>query len=256
MNPIKELNERQYSSQQQMMKLHHDESPNIVSVDVRSLIQSQDKSQEDNDTLEFPISQENVVLELDQNEKLLQAQKRDELDELKWDTDQLFTGPTNSILDLKQEYLIEDNQQSAFDAARISERLSGMDNRHSGRLDVSENRINELPEEKPITSTAKIKRPKFSCKDCSFIGINKYDIIRHRRAGYRYFLKNFVADCNITSTISYGPYDLFYIIMCILDRQIHLGPPTKRHQCNQCDFSTVWKSNYNLHMPWVQKTLP
>ena len=44
--------------------------------------------------------------------------------------------------------------------------------------------------------------------------------------------------------------------MCILDRQIHLGPPTKRHQCNQCDFSTVWKSNYNLHMPWVQKTLP
>ena len=168
-----------------MMKLHHDESPNIVSVDVRSLIQSQDKSQEDNDTLEFPISQENVVLELDQNEKLLQAQKRDELDELKWDTDQLFTGPTNSILDLKQEYLIEDNQQSAFDAARISERLSGMDNR--GRLEVSENRINELPEEKPITSNGaeKIKRPKFSCKDCSFIGINKYDIIRHRRAGYR-----------------------------------------------------------------------
>ena len=187
-NPFKELNERHYSSQQQIMKLHHDESPNIVSVDVRSLIQSQEKSEEDNDTLEFPISQENLVLELDQNEKLLQAQEnRSELDELKWNTDQLFTGPTNSVLDLKQEYLIEDNQHSGFKAARISERLSGMDNRHSGRLEVSENRINELPEEKPITSNGveKIKRPKFSCKDCSFIGINKYDIIRHRRAGYR-----------------------------------------------------------------------
>ena len=208
MNPIKELNERQYSSQQQMMKLHHDESPNIVSVDVRSLIQSQDKSQEDNDTLEFPISQENVVLELDQNEKLPQAQKRDELDELKWDTDQLFTGPTNSILDLKQEYLIEDNQQSAFDAARISERLSGMNNR--GRLEVSENRINELPEEKPITSTQKVKRPKFSCKDCSFIGINKYDIIRHRRAGYRYFFEI------LCGRLQYCQYNIDHMICSIL----------------------------------------
>ena len=170
-----------------MMKLHHDESPNIMSVDVRSLIQSQDKSEEDNGTLEFPISEENVVLELDQNEKLIQGQEsRSELDELKWNTDQLFTGPTNAVLDLKQEYLIEDNQSSGFDATRISERLSGMENRHSGRLEVSENRVNELPEEKPITSNGveKIKRPKFSCKDCSFIGINKYDIIRHRRAGY------------------------------------------------------------------------
>ena len=189
-----------------MMKLNHDEPPNIVSVDVRSLIQAdprliqtdsrlihtEDKPLNDSDTLEFPISQENVVLELDQNERLqgnLQSQGgRGELGELKWNTDHVFHGPQNPVLNLKQEYLMEDNQQpNDFDPNRISEHLTGGNHRHGEHIQLGEQRITEVSDEKPITTSGveKIKRPKFSCKDCSFIGINKYDIIRHRRPGYR-----------------------------------------------------------------------
>ena len=115
---------------------------------------------------------------------------------------------------------------------------------------VGHEKISEISDEKPITTNGieKIKRPKFSCKDCSFIGINKYDIIRHRRPGYRA-----IFEPSLLLGLDIGLIGVFLMIVSVSSkRQIHLGPPTKRHQCNQCEFSTIWKSNYNLHMPWVQ----
>ena len=180
-----------------MMKLpvNHEESPNMVSVDVRSLIQSDDTPEEntDNDTLEFPISEEVVFDESENLQESLQGQEsRTELGELKWNTDHVFHGPQNPVLNMKQEYLLEDNQQSKdFGVNRINEnvhgQIVGVNNQHGERIQFREQRISEVSDEKPITTNGieKIKRPKFSCKDCSFIGINKYDIIRHRRTGYR-----------------------------------------------------------------------
>ena len=179
-----------------MMKLNHEESPNMVSVDVRSLIQSADTPEENTgdinggEILEFPISEEQVVFDQSENlqESLQSQESRNELGELKWNTDHVFHGPQNPVLNLKQEYLMEDNQQSNdFDPNSISEHLTGGNHRHGEHIRLGEQRITEVPDEKPITTNGveKIKRPKFSCKDCSFIGINKYDIIRHRRPGYR-----------------------------------------------------------------------
>ena len=183
-----------------MMKLNHEESPNIVSVDVRNLIQSADTPEENtgditgSETLEFPISEEQVIFDESENlQETLQSQEsRSELGELKWNTDHVFHGPQNPVLNMKQEYLLEDHQQSKdFGVNRINEnvhgQIVGVNNQHGERIQFREQRISEVSDEKPITTNGieKIKRPKFSCKDCSFIGINKYDIIRHRRTGYR-----------------------------------------------------------------------
>ena len=67
-----------------MMKLpvNHEESPNMVSVDVRSLIQSADTSEENtgditgSETLEFPISEEQVIFNESENlQESLQSQE-------------------------------------------------------------------------------------------------------------------------------------------------------------------------------------
>ena len=186
-----------------MMKLpvNHEESPNMVSVDVRSLIQSADTPEENtgditgSETLEFPISEEQVIFDESENlqESLQSQESRSELGELKWNTDHVFHGPQNPVLNMKQEYLLEDHQQSKdFGANRINEHVlqAGVNHQHGERIQFGEQRISEVSDEKPITTNGieKIKRPKFSCKDCSFIGINKYDIIRHRRPGYRAIL--------------------------------------------------------------------